>query len=121
VTEPIDSEDTPSAYLTRDQVAALKAASPGVRLYALDVPDDGVAVVFRAPTEVEYRPLINGKLDRAADRSTVLAQLAIKLVVAPGTDELATLFKLYPALASRIAGQAMAIAAGEGAATAKKL
>lgn len=117
---PIVEED-PILGLSDEDRAALKAKYEGQKLYAVELPDNGTSIVFRKPTEAEYSPMINGKLDKAADRKTALTQLAMKVVVSPAKDALVALFSEYPGLSTRIASQAMSVASGEGAANAKKL
>jgi hypothetical protein len=115
------AEDEPIAGLSDVERAALKGQFQGAKLYAVEVPDEDTALVFRKPSEAEFSPLINGKLDKAADRKTALTQLAMKVVVWPSKETVVALFAEYPGLSSRVAAAAMAIASGEGAEKAKKL
>lgn len=107
--------------LSAEDRAAFKAAHPNVRLFALDMSDEGTVIVFRALTSAEAAPLINGKLDKAADRTTTLTQTALRVLVSPTKEVFQSWLPTYPLLGSRVAGEAMSIASGEGAKAAKKL
>jgi hypothetical protein len=88
--------------LTKEQVAELKAANPGVELARVVV--QGVEVVLKAPSRAQYKRFI--KIGRQEGmRMEAAEDLCRDCVVFPGPEELPKLFEQKVALSMTLAGE----------------